>query len=114
MLDSMTSQLASFDHSTTTEAATNMLYDDPDKSLEFCTNAFSYVFNFISKQEKGSGPNWKPTMTGLILTAAPPGKGSSMWVSEEGMEEFLLHGKDAVKEISLSPDLPGKGRITNA
>ena len=114
MLDSMTSQLASFDYSSSTQAATELLYSEADKSLEFCTNAFSYVFNFIAKQEKGSGPNWKPTMTGLVLTAAPPGKGMSMWVSEEGREEFLLNGKDAVKEISLSPDLPGKGLITNA
>lgn len=99
MLDSMSSQLANFSVG--------------ENKLELCTNAFSYVFNFIAKQEKGSGINWKPTMTGLKLTAAPAGKGSSMWVSEEGMEEFLLHGKDAVKEISLPSDLPVKGLIKN-
>ena len=87
-------------------SAAEKVYNQAESSLEHGKSAFTYVFNFIAKLEKGSGPAWKPTMTGLILTAAPIGKGGSMWVSEEGREEFLLRGKDAVKEISLVPSGP--------
>ena len=38
-------------------------------------------------------------MTGLLLTAAPLGKGQSMWVSPDGIEQFQMHGEDAIKKI---------------
>ena len=110
MLDSMTSEMAHADYKTVAESC-DKIAAQADAAVEHCQTAFSYVFNFIAKQEKGSGPSWRPTMTGLILTAAPIGKGVSMWVSEEGMEDFLLKGKDAVKDISLSPSQPLPGSL---
>ena len=110
MLDSMTSEMAHADYKNVAESC-DKIAAQADAAVEHCQTAFSYVFNFIAKQEKGSGPSWRPTMTGLILTAAPIGKGVSMWVSEEGMEDFLLKGKDAVKEISLSPTEPPPGSL---
>lgn len=62
--------------------------------------AYSYVFKFLADQEGGGGAGWKPSMTGLHLTQAPAGKGRSMWVSEEGKEQFRMHGEDAIKKIS--------------
>ena len=61
--------------------------------------AYSYVFKFLADQEGGGGAGWKPSMTGLHLTQAPAGKGRSMWVSEEGREQFRMHGEDAIKKI---------------
>ena len=61
--------------------------------------AYSYVFKFLADQEGGGGVGWKPSMTGLHLTQAPAGKGRSMWVSEEGKEQFRMHGEDAIKKI---------------
>lgn len=62
--------------------------------------AYSYVFKFLADQEGGGGAGWKPSMTGLHLTQAPAGKGRSMWVSEQGKEQFRMHGEDAIKKIS--------------
>ena len=61
--------------------------------------AYGHIFKFLQDQEGGGGPGWKPTMTGLYLTAAPPGKGRAMWVSEEGRKQFQLCGEDAIKKI---------------
>ena len=110
MLDSMASQMAHADKSAI-ESVSDKFCKEAESTMELCKNAFSYVFNYIAKQEKGSGAFWRPTLTGLILTAAPIGKGGSMWVSEEGMEDFLLRGKDAVKEITLTPNVPITGII---
>ena len=66
---------------------------------EQAKEAYSYVFKFIADQEGGSGPTWKPAMTGLHLTEAPPGKGQSMWVSIDGIEQFQMHGEDALKRV---------------
>ena len=64
-------------------------------------DAYSHVYKFIASLEGGYGPNWKPKYTGLQLVSAPPGKGRSTWVSEEGMEMFQMHGEGALKKIAL-------------
>ncbi len=66
--------------------------------------AYSSVYKLISDQEGGNtlDPDWKPKKTGLHLTAAPPGKGPSMWVSPDGIEQFQMYGEDAIKRIGGS------------
>lgn len=61
--------------------------------------AYSHIFKFLSDQEGETGPGWMPSMTGLHLTLAPPGKGRSMWVSAEGKLQFQMHGEGAIMKI---------------
>lgn len=74
-------------------------------SVEFnedqAKDAYSHVYKFLVNQEGGYGAHWKPQHTGLHLVSAPPGKGRSTWVSEEGMEMFQTHGEGAIKKITL-------------
>ena len=65
---------------------------------EQAKNAFSLVYAFIRNAEKG-GQDWKPRLTGLVLTPAPIGKGRSAWVSPAGAPKFLEEGCDAIRKI---------------
>ena len=78
---------------------------------EQAKKAYAHVYNFITEQEGGKGDDWKPTRTGLHLTAAPLGKGRSMWVSEEGMEAFQMHGADALVLIPTESLSIGGGAL---
>lgn len=80
--------------------------DDADTSIlhyahcnEENAKAFSYVFELISYVEGGGGTGWTPKLTGLHLTDAPRGKGRSMWVSIDGIEQYQMHGEDAINKI---------------
>lgn len=64
-------------------------------------DAYSHVYKIIASHEGGFASHWKPKYTGLHLIPAPPGKGRSMWVSEEGREIFQMHGESALKKIAL-------------
>ena len=79
------------------DTAINPVYYSEDRVLE----AYSHIFKFLAEQEGegGGGVGWKPSKTGLHLCMAPPGKGRSMWVSEEGKEDFLGDGEDAIKKL---------------
>ena len=70
-------------------------YCNEDQAIK----AYSYVFELIAEQEGkgGGGVGWMPTKTGLHLCLAPPEKGRSRWVSEEGKDEFLKNGEDAIQ-----------------
>lgn len=68
---------------------------------EQAKDAYSHVYKFIADQEGGFGSHWKPKLTGLHLVSAPPGKGRSTWVSQEGMQAFQMHGEGALKKIAV-------------
>ena len=68
---------------------------------EQAKDAYSHVYKFIAGQEGGFGSHWKPKLTGLHLVSAPPGKGRSTWVSQEGMEAFQMHGEGALMKIAI-------------
>ena len=101
LMDSMVSEVLGVASSISSYAddATNSFLGAVQYNEEQAKEAYSYVFKFIADQEGGSGPAWKPAMTGLLLTAAPLGKGQSMWVSPDGIEQFQMHGEDAIKKI---------------
>ena len=82
--------------------ATNTVLSTVHYNEDQVKAAYSYVFKFLADQEGGSGGGvgWKPSMTGLPLCQAPPGKGRSMWVSEEGKEQFRMYGEGAINKLS--------------
>jgi hypothetical protein len=84
----------------------NRILDAINFNEEQAKNAYSHVFKFISELEGGSGVTWKPQLTGLHLTPAPMGMGRSMWVSEEGVEQFQMHGEKAIKKVIAHGESP--------
>lgn len=88
------------------DAISDRILDSISFNEEQSKNAYSHVFKFISDQEGGNGVNWKPRLTGLHLTPAPKGMGRSMWVSEEGIEQFQMHGEKAIKKVIAQEDSP--------
>ena len=80
--------------------ATNSVVSAVHYNEDQAKAAYSYVFKFLADQEGGGSVGWKPAMTGLHLCQAPPGKGRSMWVSEEGKELFCMHSEGAIKKLS--------------
>ena len=89
------SSLGSLIASTTNSALSAVCYNEDQARV-----AYSYIYNFLADQEGGGGAGSKPSMTGLRLTPAPVGKGRSMWVFEEGREQFRMHGEDVIEKIS--------------
>ena len=97
-MNSAASQVSEYADKAATAAGTAL--DAVQHNEEQAKNAFSHVYAFIKDAEKG-GPNWKPTLTGLVLTPAPPGKGRSAWVSPAGAPRFLEEGCDAIRKIKM-------------
>jgi hypothetical protein len=89
------SSLGSLMTSTTNSARSAVCYNEDQARV-----AYSYINNFLADQEGGGGAGSKSSTTGLLLTPAPVGKGQTMWVSEEGREQFRIHGEDAIEKIS--------------
>jgi hypothetical protein len=101
VLESMIQQVIDNSHaaSNSVHTVSNSVLDAISFNEEQSKDAYSHVFKFISDQEGGSGVTWKPRLTGLHLTPAPLGMGRSMWVSEEGVERFQMHGERAIKKM---------------
>jgi hypothetical protein len=96
-MDSMRMQILGGAASCADDADTLTLRNDQYNEQQN-KEAYSFVYELISKAENGGGRTWKPENTGLHLTPAPPGKGPSLWVSTDGIELYQMYGKDYEKE----------------